>query len=85
MKDWLGSLPTAESNSKCVFGWDEAYSPMELLEAIENQTEFGEDFLSELYAIHRRMRKRNPRASVTDLIRMSIIPAHDVQKGMNAT
>jgi hypothetical protein len=71
--------------AKCLYAWGEAYSPSELLEAIENQTEFGEEFLRALCTIHRRMRKKNPKASVTDLIQMSILPTPADQKGMSAT
>src|SRR5713101_9437039 len=85
MKVWLDSLPAAEMKAKCLYAWGEAYSPLELLEAIENQSEFGEEFLNALCTIHRRMRKKDPKAAVTDLIRMSINPAPADQIGISAS
>jgi len=85
LKVWLASLPAVEMKAKCLCAWGEAYSPAELLEAIENRTRFGKEFLDALCAIHRRMRKKNPNAAVTDLIRKSIIRSDAARVGMSAT
>src|SRR5712671_4035147 len=72
LKAWLSSLPANEVRSKCLYALGEEYSPLEIVHAVEDHTDFGKEFIDALYALHRRMKKKNPNSSVTDLIRRSI-------------
>lgn len=64
-----------ETKAKCLYARGVTYSPSELLEAVEHATEMGEEFLKALWMVHCRMKRKDPTASVTDLIRKSITPS----------
>lgn len=73
LRSWYRSLPTRDAESKCVCASGVEYSPSEILQAVENETDFGKEFIAVLCAVQRRMRKKDPDASVIDLIRRGIV------------
>lgn len=77
LRIWFRSLPAHTVESKCLCASGVQYSPSEILEAVENDTNLGQDFIAGLCAVQRRMRKKNPTASVVDLIqRSTLLGAH---------
>src|SRR5260370_24369877 len=70
---WFRSLPAHVVESKCVCASGVEYSPLEILNAVEKETELGKDFIAGLCVVHRRMRKKKPNASVITLLHISIV------------
>ena len=70
---WFKSLPMHAAESKCLCASGVEYSPSEILEAVENETDLGKEFIACLCAVQRRMGRKNPTASVLDLIRRSTV------------
>jgi hypothetical protein len=70
---WFKALPRHTVESKCLSVSGREYSPAELLNAVENNTEFGQEFVTGLCLVERRMRKKNPKASVVELIAKSMV------------
>ena len=72
ISDWVKSLPESEAQTPSVYVSGIGYSPLEVLEEVERQTELGREFLEGLYAIDKRMGKAKKAASVISLIRKCI-------------
>jgi hypothetical protein len=70
LRQWVDELPNADA--KCLYFSREAYSPREILRAVEERTELGETFVTMLSQLQERMTATNPKASVVDLIRRSV-------------
>ena|ERR1700734_213802 len=73
LRVWFRALPRHTVESKCLGVSGREYSPAELLNAVENNTEFGQEFVTGLCLVERRMRKKNPKASVVELIGRGIV------------
>jgi hypothetical protein len=73
LRYWFRALPRHTVESKCVSVSGTEYTPAELINAVENNTEFGQEFVTGLCLAERRMRKKNPKASVVELIGRSIV------------
>jgi hypothetical protein len=70
--EWVKSLPSSEARSPSVYVSGLSYSPQQILSEIEHGTEFGREFLSDLYTLNRRMAANQKNASIVTLIRQSI-------------
>ena len=72
LRQWVEALPVPDRESKCIFISSASYSPLEILHAVEQGTILGKEFVTGLSALQQRMMRRNPKASVADLIRRSV-------------
>jgi len=72
LSEWVNSLPSAKANSMamCVSGIE--FTPIQILDEVEHETDFGKQFLTGLFALHSLMIEDQPGTSVVDLIRRSI-------------
>lgn len=73
ISDWVRSLPSSDARKPSVFIEGASYSPLQLLEEIQGDTEFGREFLDELYEANRRLRGTRRGSSILALIRASTI------------
>jgi hypothetical protein len=71
LREWVQSLPVSDRTSNCICLSSVAYSPLEILEAVERGTELGKELMAGLSALQCRMVARDPHASVADLIQRS--------------
>ncbi len=72
ISDWVKSIPNSEARTPSVYVSGVGYSPLQILEEVERQTEFGREFLAGLYAVDKRMGATKKGRSVISLIRQSI-------------
>jgi hypothetical protein len=72
ISEWVTSLTCEEAKTKSVFLVGKAYTPLQILEEVEQETVFGTEFLTGLCALNDQMIQENPRASIFDLIRESV-------------
>ena len=66
--DWVKSIPKTEARTPSVYVSGVGYSPLQILKEVEEETEFGQEFLAGLYAVNRRMGAANKGASIVELI-----------------
>jgi hypothetical protein len=72
LQDWVEALTPVNRTSTCISISGVEYSPLEILTAVEHNTDLGKEFVAGLRALQRRMHARTANASVTDLIRRSV-------------
>ena len=75
LRDWVGSLSRSDARAPATNVSGKEYTPLEILKAVEDETEFGVEFLSSLCSLHEHMAKRRPGLSVVALIRRSLAPS----------
>ncbi|PYU09606.1 MAG: hypothetical protein DMG37_22860 [Acidobacteria bacterium] len=69
---WVDSLNSDERTARCMMIARAVYSPAEIREAVENETEMGLKFIEGLLALQARISKQGSKLSVIDLIRNSV-------------
>src|SRR5712691_5179137 len=76
VSDWVSSLSRQEAKTAAITVSGKDYTPLQILEEVQQETGFGIEFLTSLYSLHDRMNKRQPGTSVLSLIRRSIRRAY---------
>ena len=68
ISEWVKSMPREEARTPSVYVSGVGYSPQQILKEIEEETEFGQEFLSGLHAVSRRMGAAKKGGSIITLI-----------------
>jgi hypothetical protein len=71
ISEWVKSLPQSKARASSVFVSGVAYSPLQILEEIEHETDLGKEFLAGLYSLNCRLSSANKSTSIVGLIRQS--------------
>jgi len=71
LRQWVASLPRSQASATSVFVSAAGFSPLQVLEEVENETDLGKEFLAGLYALSLRLKAANKSTSIADLIRQS--------------
>jgi hypothetical protein len=72
LSEWVKSLTPHEAHKAVIFVSGVRYTPSQILEEVENESDFGMKFLAGLYALNHQMMKNGSRISMVDLIRQSV-------------
>jgi hypothetical protein len=73
LRQWVEAMPGSDREATSVFISGASYSPLQLLKAIEEETPVGQEVLEGLSQLQERMQAKDPKASVVDLIRRSVV------------
>jgi hypothetical protein len=65
---WVGSLPKSEARKPSVFVNGASYSPLQILEEVQRETEFGQEFLAGLCEVNQRLGGTRHGSSILALI-----------------
>ena len=78
LRRWATSLSPAEINTPVISVSGIEYTPRQVLDEIERDTEIAKEFIAGLSSLHEWMISANPDSSVIDLIEASVVfPARD--------
>jgi hypothetical protein len=71
LRQWVESLPRSDAQATSLFVSEATFSPLKILEEVENETDLGREFLGGLYALSLRLKAAGKSTPIADLIRRS--------------
>ena len=71
ISQWVRSLPQSEARVPSIFVSSVGYTPMQILEEVNLETDFGREFLAGLYGLSLRLGAARGDVSIIGLIRHS--------------
>ena len=71
ISDWVSSLSRREAETPSIFVSGMGYSPVDIRDAVTNETDFGNNFIAGLFALSRRSNSSDSHRSIVDLVRQS--------------
>ena len=73
ISEWVRSLPKSEARKPSVIVSGVSYSPLQILEEVQRETEFGQEFLAGLFEVNKRLGGTRHGSSILALIRASTL------------